>query len=361
MKNKTQLISKLFIFIAICLFCYPAIADVYNAYHSSRVINSYEANVNQMNQQDYSNLIEEVKKYNESLVNNHLRYILSDEQKEYYNSLLNITGDGVMGIVQIPKINVRLPIYHTIEDRVLQVATGHLPGSSIPIGGESTHSVISGHRGLSSAKLFTDLPKLQIGDIFQITVLKEVLTYEVDQIETVLPDELELTEIVEGQDLCTLITCVPLGINSHRLLVRGHRIETPQISEKNINTVKSFSSRNIFSTYELVMVGIAIILFIIGFVKPAIHKKAKIKKQDNKVKEQSKENVDEEHTENKKDEDNTKLNDVINVDEIEQNTNVPKNNSNKSKNKKHKKIKNKNSKAKHKKQHKKKKNQKRKR
>lgn len=163
-------------------------------------------------------------KYNEKLSKEEMNFLLSDEELADYNSVLDVTGTGIMGYVDIPKINVSLPIYHGTDDAVLQIAIGHIAGSSLPVGGAGSHCVISGHRGLPSARLFTDLDQLQEGDRFMLQVLGETLTYEVDQIRVVLPNELQDLEREAGQDYCTLVTCTPYGINTHRLLVRGHRV-----------------------------------------------------------------------------------------------------------------------------------------
>ena len=271
-----EIISKIFIIIAICLLCYPAFAEIYNKYHASYVIKSYENTVNQISEENYNNLIEEAKQYNETMDKSKTRYFLSKEQKEKYMSLLNVAGNGIMGIISIPKINVKLPIYHTADDDVLQVAIGHIPGTSLPIGGIGTHSVISGHRGLASAALFTNLPEMEIGDTFNIEVLNEVLTYEVDKIDVVLPTEIENIEIVDGEDYCTLITCTPLGINSHRLLVRGHRVETIYEDKKSDDGVlNEIAKGNVLTIYEIIMLIIAILLFIVGIVLPIIKKHKK--------------------------------------------------------------------------------------
>ncbi|HCA33568.1 MAG TPA: class C sortase, partial [Lachnospiraceae bacterium] len=162
--------------------------------------------------------------YNEKLSKEGLNLMLSDQELEEYNSVLDVTGTGIMGYVDIPKINVSLPIYHGTDESVLQIAIGHIAGSSLPVGGAGSHCVISGHRGLPSARLFTDIDQLQEGDRFMLQVLGETLTYEVDQIRTVLPDELDDLQRQNGQDYCTLVTCTPYGVNTHRLLVRGHRV-----------------------------------------------------------------------------------------------------------------------------------------
>ena len=194
--------------------------------HQSRAIASYVDQVNSLDDAQYETMLEQARAYNETLVGKEDRYILDDSEAAEYNRLLDVTGTGIMGYVVIPKINVRLPIYHGTDPSVLEIAIGHIAGSSLPVGGESTHCVLSGHRGLPSAKLFTDIDQLKEGDQFMLEVLGDTLTYEVDQIKVVLPDELEDIEIEEGQDLCTLVTCTPYGVNTHRLLVRGHRVDT---------------------------------------------------------------------------------------------------------------------------------------
>lgn len=194
--------------------------------HQSRAIAAYVDQVNTLDDAQYETMLEQADAYNQTLIGKEDRYNLSDSELETYNSLLDVTGTGIMGYVVIPKINVRLPIYHGTDPAVLEIAIGHIAGSSLPVGGESTHCVLSGHRGLPSAKLFTDIDQLKEGDQFMLEILGDTLTYEVDQIKVVLPDELEDIEIEEGKDLCTLVTCTPYGVNTHRLLVRGHRVET---------------------------------------------------------------------------------------------------------------------------------------
>ena len=266
-----KIISKIFIIIAICLFCYPAFAELYNKYHASYAIKSYRKLVNEIDEEECKKLIEQAKEYNESLENNKGRYFLSESQKDEYMSLLNISGKGIMGIISIPKINVKLPIYHTTNDDVLQIAIGHVPGTSLPVGGTSTHAVLSGHRGLASASLFTNLPKLEIGDTFNIEVLNEVLTYEVDQIKTVLPSEIQDVEIIDGEDFCTLVTCTPLGINSHRLLVRGHRVETIyEEKSSSDNIINEIVQGGVLALYEIILLIVAILLFIVGLCCPLI-------------------------------------------------------------------------------------------
>jgi sortase A len=175
---------------------------------------------------EYEQVLGEAKRYNDTIAETGIRWQMTEQQKEEYENLLDISGNGIMGYIEIPRISVLLPIYHGTDDAVLQTAAGHLEGSSLPVGGEGSHCVLSGHRGLPSAKLFTDLDKLTNGDTFMLNVLDEVLTYEVDQIRIVLPSDLSDLTIEEGKDYCTLVTCTPYGINTHRLLVRGRRIET---------------------------------------------------------------------------------------------------------------------------------------
>lgn len=278
-----EIISKLFIIIAIFLLCYPSIAEIYNKYHSSYTIKSYQQSVEKISEENYNNFIEEARKYNETLDNGKTKYFLSEEEKQKYMSLLNVAGNGVMGVISIPKINVRLPIYHTTEDDVLQVAIGHIPGTSLPIGGVGTHTVLSGHRGLASASLFTNLPELKIGDTFNIEVLNEVLTYEVDKIEVVLPTEIENIEIVDGEDYCTLVTCTPLGINSHRLLVRGHRVETIyEDKAQSDDVLDEIVKGHVLTLYEVIMLVMAVILFIIGLLYPLVRSIIKRNKGEQK-------------------------------------------------------------------------------
>lgn len=215
----------LILLVGLSLLLYPTVSDYWNSFHQSRAIASYAEDVAKLDTVQYDDLWKAAKKYNEALAKGDINYVLKDEQKENYESLLNVSGTGVMGYIEIPSINCSLPIYHGTDEAALQIAVGHLEWTSLPTGGESTHCVLSGHRGLPSAKLFTDLDRLVEGDIFVLRVLDEVLTYEVDQILIVEPEETEDLQIEKGKDYCTLVTCTPYGINTHRLLVRGHRIE----------------------------------------------------------------------------------------------------------------------------------------
>ena len=236
MKKHTVTILLFLVLLAgLSLILYPTFSDWWNSMHTSKVISDYVNLIQELDEDEYMGLLEAAQAYNESLLDRSNGYTTTPEQKAAYPGLLNFSGNDVMGYVEIPNINVSLPIYHGTEEAVLQMAVGHLDWSSLPIGGESTHAVVSGHRGLPSAKLFTNLDRLREGDIFYIRVLDEVLTYEVDQILIVDPRDVDELMIKKGKDYCTLFTCTPYGINSHRLLVRGHRIATAE--EKEIRLV----------------------------------------------------------------------------------------------------------------------------
>lgn len=227
-KNYTTVLLAIIFLAGMVLLLYPSVSDYWNSFHQSRAIASYAENVAGMDNEIYEQMWEDAVAYNQQIPKRSNVYVVEDEEKETYHSLLDITGTGIMGYIEIPAINCSLPIYHGTEESVLQIAVGHLEWSSLPVGGENVHSVISAHRGLPSAKLFTDLDKLMVGDTFLLRVLDEVLTYEVDRILIVEPQETEALKIVEGEDYCTLVTCTPYGINSHRLLVRGHRVENAE-------------------------------------------------------------------------------------------------------------------------------------
>lgn len=223
-KHASTIILVLMLVIGLSLILYPTIADWWNSFHQTRAIANYDAALSELKEEDYSHLFDAAVEYNHQMRQLDFPLMYFD-QIEGYESLLNVTGTGIMGYIDIPKINVELPIYHGTSEGVLQIAVGHVQGSSLPTGGESTHCVLSAHRGLPSARLFTDLDKLQPGDIFTLSVVDRMLTYEIDQILVVLPHEVEPLYVQEGEDYCTLVTCTPYGINSHRMLVRGKRIE----------------------------------------------------------------------------------------------------------------------------------------
>ena len=207
------------------LLLYPTISDWWNSFHQSQVIESFSKTAENLDKDVYRQVLNNADAYNRSITEHGIHWVMSEEEYKDYEEQLNVAGNGIMCYIEIPKINCELPVYHGVEDSVLQIAAGHIAGSSLPVGGAGTHCMISGHRGLPRATLFSKLDQLQEGDHFMLHTLNELLTYEIDQIRIVLPDELDDLQIVPGQDLCTLITCTPYGINSHRLLVRGHRTE----------------------------------------------------------------------------------------------------------------------------------------
>ena len=226
MKKHLSTVILILIFLAgVSLLLYPTVSDYWNTLHASAAVTSYAQQVSSLDEERYSKMLSAARAYNQSLSGRDNPYVLPAEQKAQYESLLNLDGTGIMGYIEIPNIDLSLPIYHGTDEAVLQVAVGHLDWTSLPVGGESTHCVLSGHRGLPSAKLFTNLDKLVVGDTFVIRILDEVLTYEVTKILIVEPTETEELTIREGEDLCTLVTCTPYGINTHRLLVCGRRTD----------------------------------------------------------------------------------------------------------------------------------------
>ena len=224
-KHFTTILLVMILLTGVSLLLYPTVSDYWNSFHQSQAIASYVEAVAEIDNTDYEKMWQEAVAYNEKLKDNSGRWMPTDEELEEYERLLNVSDTGIMGYIEIPKIKVSLPIYHGTDEAILQIAIGHIPGSSLPVGGKGTHCVVSGHRGLPSAKLFTDLDQLEEGDLFMMRILDETLTYEVDQVRIVEPEELSDLEIDEDKDLCTLVTCTPYGINSHRFLVRGHRVE----------------------------------------------------------------------------------------------------------------------------------------
>ena len=226
---KRKHISTIFIIliflVGLGFISYPTVSNLWNQAHQSRAIATYSKQVEKLDDSENKKMLKAARKYNKSLLKKSDHWKLSKKDKKKYESLLDISGTGIMGYIEVPKIDCSLPIYHGTDEGALQIAIGHLEGSSLPVGGKSTHCVLSGHRGLPSARLFTDLDQMEEGDIFILNILGRKLAYEVDQIRVVLPEEMSDLEIEEGKDLCTLVTCTPYGINTHRLLVRGHRTE----------------------------------------------------------------------------------------------------------------------------------------
>ena len=223
-KSKIGILLVLMLFIGVCGLLYPSVSQYWNSKTQTRAVENYQEILDSLKQEDYEAFFSEADRYNQEL--SELSNPLQDYIRlEGYSDILNINGNGIMGYVSISKLGVEIPVYHTVSAEVLNVACGHLEGTSLPVGGENTHCVLSAHRGLPHARLFTDLDKMELGDTFQLTVLDRTLTYQVDQIKVVRPNEIDDVQLVAGRDLCTLLTCTPYGVNSHRLLVRGTRIE----------------------------------------------------------------------------------------------------------------------------------------
>lgn len=222
-KHISTIIIALIFLAGLGFLLYPTVSNLWNRVHQSRAIATYTKQVEKLDDSQNKEMLKAARKYNKSLLKKSDHWKLSKKDKKKYESLLDVSGTGIMGYIEVPKIDCSLPIYHGTDEGALQIAIGHLEGSSLPVGGKSTHCVLSGHRGLPSARLFTDLDQMEEGDVFVLNVLGRKLAYEVDQIKVVLPDEMSDLEIVQGKDLCTLVTCTPYGINTHRLLVRGHR------------------------------------------------------------------------------------------------------------------------------------------
>ena len=235
------------LYVIICLMCfatgmlvilYPCISSAWNSHTQSRAINGYNETIHEAQQHTYDSIWEKVQMFNESVIMENNAATLSDRQMEEYLNLLCMDQDGMMGYLEIPAINCRLPIYHGTEEKKLNSGAGHIEWSSLPSGGTGNHCVICGHSGLPQAVLFNHLSDLQISDRFVLHVLDRIMVYEIYRIETCLPEETDLLKITEGQDLCTLVTCTPYGINSHRLLVMGKRVEEPLVSVQEVRDEK---------------------------------------------------------------------------------------------------------------------------
>ena len=239
-KHKTVIFLTLGFLVGICILLYPAFSDFWNSKTQSRAITNYESVLENLKPEDYSAIFEKAYAYNKALYETDFPLTDYSQVPGYYDTL-RIADNDMIGYLKIDRIGVELPIYHGTSEKVLNKGVGHLEGSSLPVGGENTHSVMSAHRGLPSSKLFTDLDRVEIGDTFQIIVLDQVLTYQVDFIKVIEPTEFSDLQIMEGGDYCTLFTCTPYGINTHRLLVRGVRIET--IKEKPVLYVSNEAFR----------------------------------------------------------------------------------------------------------------------
>ena len=267
-KNLVTIILFGMIVVGLGLIAYPSVADWWNSFHQTRAVAAYASKIADMSHEEYDKILNEAAEYNKQIAETGVRWQMSDEEIQEYNSILDITGTGIMAYIDIPKIHVQLPIYHGTDDTILQIAVGHITGSSLPVGGETSHCIVSGHRGLPSAKLFSDLDELVVGDLWTVNVLDQTLTYEVDQIRVVLPTDLNYLEMEDGKDYCTLVTCTPYGVNTHRLLVRGHRVPNVQG-----NARVTADALQIEPAYVAPFIGIPIILILIVMMIIATRKK----------------------------------------------------------------------------------------
>jgi sortase A len=263
-KKLSTIILVIMLFLGLSLLLYPAVSNYVNTMHQTHKISDYIDETANLSDEDYEAILQQAREYNQRLAEYGGDLTLDDEQKKEYYSMLDITSDGLMSYIDIPSINCTLPIYHGSDETVLQSGVGHIEGSSLPVGGESSHCVLLAHRGLPSAKLFTALDKVEIGDTFTLNTLNEVLTYEVDQIKIVEPEDTEDLRIVQGEDYCTLVTCTPYGVNTHRLLVRGHRVE----NEKEAEQIRVTADASQFDTIVVVpfaAVPIIVVMMILLF------------------------------------------------------------------------------------------------
>ncbi len=281
-KKKSGKVSTTFmiaaLIVGLSLLLYPTLSDYWNSFTQSKAIAEYAEAVDNIDPETYGKILADAKDYNQKLIKRENRYVLNKRETDYYNSQLNLTGNGIMGYIDIPSIACSLPIYHTVNDSVLQVAVGHVEWSSLPVGGENTHCVLSGHRGLPSAKLFSDLDKLTEGDVFIISVLNETFTYQIDRISIVLPKEIDSLSIEEGESYCTLVTCTPYGVNSHRILVRGHLIDN--IDEVAKTTIISDAMQiEPYIVAPIIAIPILLVMFIFTGVQD--RKKKKFLKEHN--------------------------------------------------------------------------------
>lgn len=271
-------------FVGLSVLLYPTVSDFWNEKRQSQAIINYDDLIVDLTPEDYTELFSKADIYNQKIRNMSFPFLNHKNISDEYNSTLDVNGDGMMGYITIEKIKVQLPIYHGTSDKVLNSAVGHVEGSSLPVGGESTHSVLSAHRGLPSAKLFTNLDKVEVGDVFTIRILDRTITYQVDQILIVLPHETEALNLVPGEDYCTLVTCTPYGINTHRMLVRGTRIENIE-PDRVINVItEAYQIDPLIVTPAVAapMLGVLLVVLLIKSSKGTKKKKESKKTQNSK-------------------------------------------------------------------------------
>lgn len=273
-------------FVGLCILLYPTVSDFWNEKRQSKAVINYDSLIENLAPEDFQAYFDKADEYNRKLHKISFPFIGYRELDSLYYSVLDVNGDGMMGYITIDKIKIQLPIYHGTSDKVLNSAVGHLEGSSLPIGGVNTHCVLSAHRGLPSAKLFTNLDKVEVGDIFTITILDRTITYQVDQILVVLPDKIDELYVKKGEDYCTLVTCTPYGINTHRLLVRGTRIENIEEAKK-VNIITEAYQIDPFIVTPAVaapMLGALLIFLMVKSSKENKKTKNKAKKKEEKAK-----------------------------------------------------------------------------
>ena len=273
-KHLLTIILILVFLVGLGILSYPTFSDYWNSFRQSRAIMSYVESVAKMDPEEYERILNSAKNYNAQIAQTGILWKMTDAEKEAYDRELNFNNDGNMGYITIEKINVMLPIYHGTSEEVLQTSIGHLQGTSLPVGGKSSHCILSGHRGLPSAKLFSDLDKMKQGDTFTLNVLDETFTYQVDQIRVVEPSDLSNLQVEPGQDFCTLVTCTPYGINTHRLLVRGHRTANPHGDGKVVA-----DAMRIEAIYAVPIVGVPILLMFLLVLLFHTRKRKKMKKK----------------------------------------------------------------------------------
>lgn len=269
--NASTVLLILLLIMGLSLLLYPSVSEAWNTRYHKKTIDDYANVVSTLDSDRYQHLWDEAVAFNDKRRESDDTFFLPQEDRDEYWKILNLSGNGIMGYIEIPSLGNKFPIYHGTDESVLQVGIGHLEWSSLPVGGESTHCIVSGHRGLPSARLFTDLDQMQKGDTFLLHILDEILTYEVEQILIVLPSETDALQVEAGKDLCTLVTCTPYGVNSHRLLVRGHRIE---------NAAQSIQVRVTADALRMEPLAVAAVLFfpillLLLFIQSLVERKVK--------------------------------------------------------------------------------------
>lgn len=279
--TSTILLVAIFL-IGLCVLLYPTVSDFWNEKRQSQAIMNYDDLLVDLTPEDFSEYFRKAEEYNRKLKLISFPFLGYSELDDEYYSTLDVNGNGMMGYITIEKIKIQLPIYHGTSDKVLNSAVGHLEGSSLPVGGEGTHSVLSAHRGLPSAKLFTNLDKIVVGDIFTITILDRTFTYQVDQVLIVLPDQIDELSVVNGEDYCTLVTCTPYGINTHRMLVRGTRIENIEEAKKVNVLTEAFQIDPLIVTPAVAIPMLGGLLVFLMVKSSKEKKKNKAKKNENK-------------------------------------------------------------------------------